>query len=74
MKNKTVYTCQSCSAQFPKWMGKCPECNQWNSLVEENYSNESAISSDSAKGHALFKKNLKDSVQKNVENRPIRNC
>ncbi|MBI5287106.1 MAG: DNA repair protein RadA [Deltaproteobacteria bacterium] len=32
---KTIYTCQSCSYQAPKWLGRCPDCNQWNSLVEE---------------------------------------
>lgn len=32
---KTFYTCQSCGYQAPKWMGKCPECKQWDSLVEE---------------------------------------
>ncbi|MDO8526265.1 MAG: DNA repair protein RadA [Deltaproteobacteria bacterium] len=36
-KSKTVYTCQNCGAQSPKWMGKCPDCNQWNSYVEETY-------------------------------------
>ena len=42
-KAKTVYTCQNCGAQSPKWMGKCPDCNQWNSYVEESYQ-PSAIS------------------------------
>jgi DNA repair protein RadA/Sms len=32
---KTIFTCQSCGYQSPKWMGKCPDCNQWDSLVEE---------------------------------------
>lgn len=32
---KTVYVCQSCGAQFPKWMGRCGECGAWNSVVEE---------------------------------------
>ncbi|MCP3954450.1 MAG: DNA repair protein RadA [Desulfobacterales bacterium] len=32
---KTVFTCQSCGYQSPKWMGKCPDCHQWDSLVEE---------------------------------------
>ena len=32
---KIVYACQSCGYQSPKWLGKCPDCNQWNSLVEE---------------------------------------
>jgi len=35
LKQKTVYTCQQCGLQSPKWLGKCPDCNQWNSLVEE---------------------------------------
>ncbi|HBR17454.1 MAG: DNA repair protein RadA [Deltaproteobacteria bacterium RIFCSPLOWO2_12_FULL_43_16] len=34
-KTKSVYTCQSCGFKSPKWLGKCPDCNQWNSLVEE---------------------------------------
>lgn len=32
---KNIYTCQNCGTQTPKWMGKCPTCNEWNSLVEE---------------------------------------
>jgi DNA repair protein RadA/Sms len=32
---KTVYTCQSCGYETPKWMGKCPDCNEWHTLVEE---------------------------------------
>jgi DNA repair protein RadA/Sms len=32
---KTVYVCQICGAQQPRWMGKCPDCGEWNSLVEE---------------------------------------
>lgn len=31
----TVFTCQNCGHQSPKWLGKCPECGEWNSLVEE---------------------------------------
>ena len=32
---KTVFTCQACGYQTPKWMGKCPDCGQWDALVEE---------------------------------------
>lgn len=35
MKQKSIYTCQQCGYQSPKWLGKCPDCGQWNSLVEE---------------------------------------
>ena len=34
-KVKTVYICQSCGTQSPRWMGKCPDCGQWNTMVEE---------------------------------------
>lgn len=34
-KNKTIFICQECGYESPKWMGKCPECNNWNTLVEE---------------------------------------
>lgn len=35
MKEKKRFVCQRCGAVLPKWMGKCPECNSWNSVVEE---------------------------------------
>ncbi|MFD1021177.1 DNA repair protein RadA [Thalassobacillus hwangdonensis] len=34
-KRKTKYVCQECGYETPKWMGKCPACHQWNTLVEE---------------------------------------
>ncbi len=34
-KEKVVYVCQNCGASFPKWSGKCPQCGEWNSLVEK---------------------------------------
>jgi DNA repair protein RadA/Sms len=32
---KTVFVCQECGSQSPKWLGRCAECGAWNSLVEE---------------------------------------
>lgn len=34
-KLKTVFICQNCGAQSPKWVGRCPSCNEWNTFVEE---------------------------------------
>ena len=34
-KKKTAYVCQNCGYDTFKWMGKCPGCGAWNSLVEE---------------------------------------
>jgi len=32
---KTVYVCENCGVKQAKWMGKCPNCGTWSSLVEE---------------------------------------
>ena len=34
-KEKTVFVCNNCGYESPKWMGKCPACNEWNSFYEE---------------------------------------
>src|SRR5687768_17262814 len=50
MKVKTQYSCQSCGYTSAKWLGKCPGCEAWNSLVEErtggNPETQSAIRED----------------------------
>ncbi len=35
MKPRSLFTCQKCGYQSAKWLGKCPDCNAWNSMVEE---------------------------------------
>ena len=35
MKAKTVFVCKECGNESPKWMGKCPGCGTWNSMIEE---------------------------------------
>ena len=32
---KTIFSCQACGYQTAKWMGKCPDCGEWQSFVEE---------------------------------------
>ncbi len=34
-KSKSVYVCQNCGAESPKWIGHCPACGEWNSYREE---------------------------------------
>jgi DNA repair protein RadA/Sms len=68
MKTKTVFSCQNCGYQSPKWLGKCPDCNSWNSFVEEDYS---APSTKTKERFALYKDEpvlLKD-VEANEESR-----
>ncbi|MBI5407114.1 MAG: DNA repair protein RadA [Nitrospirae bacterium] len=38
MKVRNVFLCQSCGYSSPKWMGRCPDCGGWNTLIEEKIS------------------------------------
>ncbi len=66
-KVKTKYVCQECGYESTKWLGKCPSCQSWNTLVEEvsasnnNYTKSLQLSS-SAKPQSI--KNI------NIENEP----
>ncbi len=42
MKLKTIYICEKCQYESSKWAGKCPECDAWNSFMEDVVSNETA--------------------------------
>jgi len=33
-KEKTIYTCTECGGTSPKWLGKCPSCAAWNTLIQ----------------------------------------
>ncbi|MBK6265709.1 DNA repair protein RadA [Marivirga sp. S37H4] len=56
-KTKTLYFCQNCGAESPKWVGKCPACGEWNTFVEEVVQKEKAPS-----GYIS---------SKNISNKPI---
>ena len=34
-KSKSVYICSECGYETPRWLGQCPNCNEWNTLNEE---------------------------------------
>lgn len=42
VKTKTVFVCSNCGADSPKWVGKCPNCGEWNTYVEEIVAKESS--------------------------------
>ena len=33
----TIFVCQHCGHQSRKWIGQCPDCNEWNTMVEERF-------------------------------------
>lgn len=43
-KNRTVWFCSECGADSPKWVGRCPACGAWNTMVEERVSAKSSKS------------------------------
>jgi DNA repair protein RadA/Sms len=45
-KTKTRFVCQSCGYQAPKWLGRCPGCQEWNTFVEERVIEEKAPERD----------------------------
>ena len=44
-KIQSAFFCQSCGTQSPKWLGKCPQCNEWNTFVEEILAKEKDLKS-----------------------------
>ncbi len=50
MKEKFIYVCQQCGQKYSKWMGKCQECNEWNSIVEERDIREAKLKPSLATG------------------------
>lgn len=59
-KLKSIYVCQQCAVTSPKWMGKCPSCGAWNSLVEEivSTSNKTIASVTLQKSSAILLKDV----------------
>ena len=46
-RSNKQYICQSCGSVYPKWIGKCEQCNEWNTLLEEKNTKPSGILSKS---------------------------
>jgi len=44
-KIRSAFFCQNCGHQSPKWLGKCPQCSEWNTFVEEIINNDNNVSS-----------------------------
>ena len=53
-KEKIQYVCQNCGATSPKWIGKCPICNEWNTYSEETISVNRNISRKKKESVELF--------------------
>ncbi|MBW1650770.1 MAG: DNA repair protein RadA [Deltaproteobacteria bacterium] len=52
-KNETIFECQTCGYQTPKWMGRCPDCGKWDCFVEN-----STVLSGPARRRSMKKKDI----------------
>lgn len=57
MKTKTIFVCNSCGYESPKWLGKCPACNEWNSFYEEKDVSKKGTSSKAKERQEAIKLN-----------------
>ncbi|MDB9895381.1 DNA repair protein RadA [Flavobacteriales bacterium] len=71
-KIQTAFFCQSCGTQSPKWLGKCPNCNEWNSFVEENITKETK-SSSAFKSSKINTPKLLNDIDNHEERRIVTN-
>ncbi len=62
VKVKTIFTCQECGYESPKWMGKCPDCNKWNTFSEEQ-----VVQNKNIKATAAVRKLNKKPLRKLVD-------
>ncbi len=53
-KLKTIYTCKNCNYQSSHWVGQCPQCNEWNTFVEDVVAVNKGHKSISASGKTSF--------------------
>ena len=60
---KIIFTCSECGYQSIKWLGKCPDCNAWNSFVEETYTEKNTSAPNG-------KNNIKNAAEKFSELEP----
>lgn len=61
-KSKSQFVCQSCGAVYPKWVGRCANCGEWNSLVEQAVESggKSAVAKAQSSGKVLQAQSLRD--------------
>lgn len=59
-KSRTQFICQLCAATYPKWSGKCENCGEWNSLVEQAVeTGKSVVARGASSGKVLTPQTMK---------------
>ncbi|MGB3635173.1 MAG: DNA repair protein RadA [Rubrobacteraceae bacterium] len=66
MATKTLYVCSNCGHSSPKWLGRCPDCGEWNTFVEEIQESKKAVGFAERAGRAKRAKRAKRASGKTV--------
>ena len=72
-KARSNFVCQNCGASYPKWTGKCENCGEWNTLVEQVIESKgaSAVARSSSRGKALKPQSMRSiAVEDSVRRLP----
>jgi len=58
--SKTHFVCQNCGYESPRWLGRCPNCDSWNTLVEEDLPAKKKLKSKQSFGHHTTPRRLSE--------------
>ncbi len=70
MKNKTTFICQNCGFHSPKWLGRCPSCGEWSTLIEEieeKFPEEISFSPSEPRLYEEIKETKKKRIETGIE-------
>ncbi|MDX2775890.1 DNA repair protein RadA [Streptomyces caniscabiei] len=72
-KSRTSFVCQNCGATYPKWTGKCDNCGEWNTLVEQAPvgAGKSAVARSAMSGHELTPQTMKSIAVEDAQKRML---
>lgn len=70
-KTRTVFICQQCGAQQPRWLGKCPDCGAWDSFVEQIDSRSTVNRTDRPAGSATQPVSLRQITTESAARLPV---
>ena len=59
-KSKTVWFCSNCGNESPKWMGRCPACGEWNTMVEAPAEDRKAVATSGKRSSERKPRSLKE--------------
>ncbi|MBN2409720.1 MAG: AAA family ATPase, partial [Candidatus Aminicenantes bacterium] len=65
-KLKTVFICQSCGTRSPKWLGRCPGCGEWNTMVEETEETSPPAEYSFPPSEALLYRDIKEAARQRL--------